>query len=154
MKPLIGGFTLIEIILVMAVVSILAAIAIPNLIELRNDAKDAVTKDRMQGLRRAIMGDSRPASGGTLTFPGFKADTGALPTALSELVSQGAQSAFNPITRKGWRGPYVDSSELGNYAKDAWGSDLEYSKASRYIRSYGANKTNNSGGGDDITLSF
>lgn len=140
--------------MVMTIIGIMAAVAIPNLIDVRNDAKDAVTKDRMQALRRGIMGDGRVMAGGTYTFPGFKADNNQLPTALSELVTQGGYTTYDPLTRRGWRGPYVDSSALGNYSSDAWGTAFEYSSGSRYIRSWGPNRTDDSGAGDDITLSF
>lgn len=148
------GFTIIEIVTVIGLLAILAIIAVPNFIDLRDDARDAVTKDRMQSLKRAIVGDGRVVAGGVHAFPGFYGDLGRLPSALSELVTQGAMSTYNPITRIGWRGPYVDSSNLTSYSSDAWGTAFVYSSASRYIRSWGPNKADNSGATDDIQLAF
>ncbi len=140
--------------MVMSVLAILAAVAIPNYVEFRDTAKTAVTKEKMQALRRAIVGDGRVVAGGNYVFPGFSGDMARLPTALSELVSQGGMSTYNAIRRSGWRGPYVDSTALSNYSTDAWGTALVYSEGSRYIRSWGPNKADDSGGDDDITLSF
>ena len=149
-----SGFTLMEMVIVILLLGIVAIVAVPNFFDLRDDAKDAVTKDRMQALKRAIVGDGRVVAGGVHAFPGYYGDMGRLPSALSELVTQGAQTAYNPITRIGWRGPYVDSSNLSSYSSDAWGTAFVYSSASRYIRSWGPNKADNAGASDDIQLAF
>lgn len=148
------AFTLVEMLIVLVIVAIIGAVAIPQFIDMSTEAKTAVTQDRMQELKRAIVGDASVTAGGTYTFPGFAADLGRLPTALSELVSQGAMASYDPLLRTGWRGPYIDTSALANYAVDAWGTAFVYSSASRFIRSWGPNATNNAGAGDDITLSF
>lgn len=155
---LVGGFTLIELVMTILIVAIISAVAIPNFLDLRDDAKSAVTKDEMAALKRAIAGDSRVISGGRYAFPGYEVDQGALPTTLSNLVTNPATGTtvqdYNPITRRGWRGPYIDPSATSDYSKDAWGVSYVYSSTARRIRSWGPNKVDNTGGSDDIDLLF
>jgi prepilin-type N-terminal cleavage/methylation domain-containing protein len=152
------GFTLIELVMVILLLGILGVAVMPNFIDMRTDAKTAVTKDEMLALKRAITGDSRVTAGGAYAFPGYEADMGKLPTTLGDLVinpNNGTTTQdYDPLLRRGWRGPYIDSSSLSNYSSDAWGVAYVYSSASRYIRSWGPNKANDSGSGDDITVTF
>lgn len=150
-----SGFSLIELVLVMILLGILGAVAIPNFIDLRDDARIAVTRDEMAALKRGITGDSRLASGGTLIFPGYEADVGKLPSTLSDLVAKPAGvNSYDPLSRLGWRGPYVDPSPTSDYAKDAWTSSYIYDSSNRFIRSPGPNKIDDKGSGDDVTLNF
>ena len=48
------GFTLIELILVIVVLAIMAAVAIPKFIDIRGDAKRAATQGALGGVRSAI----------------------------------------------------------------------------------------------------
>ena len=152
------GYTLVEIIMVVSLVGILAVVAFPYFSDLSDDAKEAVTRDEMKALKRAIVGDGKAVIHGHFVFAGYEADVGALPSSLTDLAinpSTGdTTQTYNPITRSGWRGPYIDTSSDSDYSSDAWGTAYVYSSASRYIRSWGPNQTNNGGGGDDIDLSF
>ena len=82
---------------------------------------------------------------------GWKFD---IPNNLTDLTTQGALASYNAVTRLGWRGPYVDNSQFTQFDQDAWAINFVYSSASRFIRSWGPNKTDNSGANDDITLNF
>lgn len=149
------GFTLIEVVMVIALLAIISIVAIPNFIDLRDDAKSAITKDEMAAIKRAIVGDGRAQSGGVYTFPGYEADAGALPSSLTDLVVRPASvGTYDPVTRLGWRGPYVDSATTSNYQKDAWDTAYVFSTSPRRIRSWGPNKADNTGGGDDIDLTY
>jgi prepilin-type N-terminal cleavage/methylation domain-containing protein len=49
-----SGFTLVELVMVILLLSVLAAVAIPNFIDFRKDAKDGATKGSLGAVRSAI----------------------------------------------------------------------------------------------------
>ena len=149
------GFTLVELVMVIVLLSIISIVAVPNFIDLRDDARSAVTKDEMTAIKRAIIGDARVSTGGTYPVAGYEADAGKLPGTLTDLVVQpAAVNTYDPLTRLGWRGPYVDSSANSDYQKDAWGTVYVFTTDPRRIRSWGPNKSDNAGADDDIDLTF
>jgi prepilin-type N-terminal cleavage/methylation domain-containing protein len=142
------GFTLIEVIVVIAVVSILAAMAVPYAVKIIDQSREEATKKQMEEIHRAIVGDPKGPTAGYL------GDRGALPANLSMLNTQGAQAG--PTTgalgvKYGWYGPYVKIGySAGAYLVDGWGTPLVYnSPGAGQITSYGPNRI--LGGGDDIT---
>jgi general secretion pathway protein G len=147
-----NSFTLIELILVLVMIAILAAVIIPRVGDYVKTAKITGTEKEMMELARAITGD--PEEG----FYGFANDVGAIPSVLSDLykVSDPNPSPYNPFTRSGWNGPYVDADpnkpagEKNDIEIDAWGHDYVYSSTDRTITSYGPDGV--SGGGDDIVV--
>lgn len=54
MKRSTGGFTLIELMLVVSIISLLAAIAIPKFADLNRKAREAATQGNLGGLRGAL----------------------------------------------------------------------------------------------------
>jgi prepilin-type N-terminal cleavage/methylation domain-containing protein len=140
-----SGFTLIEILMVVSLIAIVSAVAVPRFIDFRADAKKAVTEDRMASLRNAITGDAK--SGKT----GYLSHLGAPPPALSDLVTKGTKPNYDPINKTGWNGPYVDPT-VADWDKDAWGTSYQYSASARTLRSCGANLT--CGDADDLVVAF
>ena len=145
------GFTLIEILMVILLVGIISGVAIPQFIDFRSDAKAAVTKNRMNELRMAIVGDPRQVANGQYVNAGFLNHVGSVPTSLNDLTAQGTFQAYDPFAKRGWRGPYVSTAET-NWNRDAWGTLFQYTAATRTIRSCGPNLT--CGNADDITVTF
>lgn len=137
------GFTLLEIIVVLAIVGILAGMTTTMGFSLLNRAREKATFEEMQEIYKAVMGN--PEAG---TF-GFVGDMGRLPKGLTELVdntnlpdygikstTDGAEDS-NGI-RWGWNGPYLNiGSDPQSYNNDAWGHAYDYDTVTGKITSNG-----------------
>lgn len=131
------GFTLAEVLIVLAVVATLAALITPTLAGLIQAEKDATTRAAAEEIFRAIVGN--PAAG---EF-GFLGDMGRRPgvNLLSELIDPVTPAFhFTDATEHvgrvgtGWRGPYVRGLfSTGELLKDAWGQAFRYTADGKIV---------------------
>jgi general secretion pathway protein G len=99
-----SGFTLVEVLVVMIILAILAAVVVPRVIGRTEDARRARAIADIEGLGTAL--------------DLFKADNGDYPT-----TEQGLQALREaPSGLRNWNGPYL-KKPLGT---DPWGSDYVY----------------------------
>ena len=129
------GFTLIELVIIIIILGIVAAVAIPKYSGLSEQAKKNATLEEMRRIKTAIIGDPQVIAGGEYIDRGFEGDIGWPPSSLRDLVEKPDSIApYNKFTRLGWNGPYLDSTEQ-NYLYDAWGNIYNYDPASRTLES-------------------
>lgn len=141
-----SGFTLVELVIILIVLGIVAAVAIPKIGNMIDSSKTVATKQEMQRLKEAIVGNPSVAAAGRFSDRGYRGDVKSFPTNLASLVTKpGGVAAWNPYTKLGWNGPYVDSTE-GDYLKDAWGVNYVYDSTARTITSTGS--------GSNIVINF
>jgi len=116
------GFTLIEVLLVIIVIGIMAAVAFKSMdVALDNSRWDATTQE-MEKLSWAIAGNPDLFANGVRSDFGYVGDVGSLPPNLDALVT-------NPGGYATWRGPYIRNDFNQNpddYKTDAWGSLYTY----------------------------
>jgi prepilin-type N-terminal cleavage/methylation domain-containing protein len=141
-----GGFTLIELVIIIVVLGILAAVAIPKFSDMSDSSKISATKMELTALKRAVVGNPAVTAGGAYVNRGFEGDVGHLPQRLQDLVAKpDSILTYNPLTRLGWNGPYLDG-DGGVYLDDAWDASYVYQPFGRQILS--------TGGGDTIKVTF
>ncbi len=134
------GYSFIELIVVIIIVGIIATVAMRSMRGANDVAKVELTKQRLDRIAKAIVGDPSLVSGGNRTSYGYVGDVGAFPSNLDALAS-------NPGGYTTWRGPYIvdDLTPDGSntrFKQDGWGQTLTYS---------GGVTIGSSGGGSAIT---
>ena len=112
------GFTLIEILVVIAVISVLAALVAPNVFKHVGSAKDAAARSQIE-----MLGASLDA---------YRLDNGRYPTTAQGLAALWEQPGGEPQPTN-WRGPYVRKA----VPNDPWGNPYIYlSPGEVNLRSY------------------
>ncbi|PIW83237.1 MAG: hypothetical protein COZ96_04445 [Nitrospirae bacterium CG_4_8_14_3_um_filter_70_85] len=146
-----AGFTLIEIIVVIAVISILAGTMVPSVVTQMDHQRATATRDEMRAIYQAIVGTVSTAGP---AGDGYLADLGQLPTSLTALLTQGLQPPYAlhlAGVGMGWQGPYlVGGFADGSGLTDGWGHNYRYNRTTGQITSGG--RDGRIGTGDDLTL--
>ena len=121
-----GGFTLIEVLLVVAILGILAGVVVVNFGGKQKGAMIKATRSSIQAVCTAI--------------DMYEIDTGRFPPGLQSLIS--SDGAPN------WSGPYL----RGGLPADAWGTQFQYrTEGDTGYKVVSAGPDETFGGGDDIT---
>ncbi len=97
-----SGFTLVEILLVVAILGILAGVAVLGVKGRTDTANQAATRTSIAAIQTAI--------------DAYEVDNGAYPQSLQNLITKGSE--------ENWNGPYIRG---GKIPRDAWGNEFVYS---------------------------
>ncbi len=117
------GFTLIEVILVIIITGILVTVALRSGGVIYDSARTEETKQELQALAIAMVGNPELQNNGVRSDFGYVGDVGAMPPNLDALNS-------NPGSYSTWKGPYIDNrftQKTDDYKKDAWDANYSYS---------------------------
>ncbi len=112
-----GGFTLVELLLVLVILALIAGLVLPGIIGKAESAKAKAASSQISRI--------------SMSVEHFYLDTGNTPSSLEDLVNE-------PANARGWNGPYIKRSLL----KDPWGRDYQYRAPGDHgdfdIQSFGA----------------
>ncbi|MFQ5881107.1 MAG: carboxypeptidase regulatory-like domain-containing protein [Candidatus Methylomirabilales bacterium] len=141
------GFTLIEVILILILIGILAALAVNLLANSLDQSRFDETFKEMNTLSKAMTGNPELLNAEVRSDFGFVGDMGGRPTALTGLLQQGGLPAWTVYdtdlgTGTGWRGPYIDdqTDDGGTFLAtlDGWGNAYGYNAATGQVTSNGS----------------
>jgi general secretion pathway protein G len=116
-----SGFTLVELLVVIVVLAVLAAIVLPKFVNSGARSRESALKADLRELRNAISA--------------FQVDTGKYPNTLADLAEtdktkvRGADGAV--VSASGWHGPYVESVPTDPVT----GGAFKYDKAAGAVNS-------------------
>ena len=124
------GFTLIELVIVILIIGVIGTVAMLKMNETISSAQYEQTKQEMENLAQALVGNPELCADGARTDFGFVGDNGVLPSTLDDLVQ-------NPGGWSTWNGPYMGTGLNGDdFKRDAWNS--AYTLTDTLIRSTGS----------------
>ena len=120
-----AGFTLIEILLVVVIIGILAAVAVPRLGGRVGQSQIAAARAGVGAISTAI--------------DLYETDNGKLPESLQNLITKGSEP--------NWNGPYIRKAEG---LKDPWGVEYQFTKQGNVYTVASAGPDGSFGSADDV----
>ncbi|MFA5479730.1 MAG: type II secretion system protein GspG [Candidatus Muiribacteriota bacterium] len=102
------GFTLLELLIVIVVIGILAAVSVPRLMSFIDEGKVGATRSEMAAIKSAARL--------------FFMHTNRYPTHVGELVRNNLGGDTGAAAISGWRGPYMEDG-YEEVVNDAWGNE-------------------------------
>ncbi len=152
------GFTLIELVMVILIMAIVATMTVSFLQGGTDGEKWEETRQKLEQIRYAILGERRLENGVDRARFGYFGDMGRMPTSLTVLTAAETPAwvmdTFYGVGA-GWRGPYFSGKFTGGQSMlvDAWGNNLVYSTTA-----LSSLASDNANGGtafaSDITVTF
>jgi len=132
-----GGFTLIELMVVMIILGLLAALVVPRMFGRIGEAKKKAANAQIELYGTAL--DS------------FHLDVGRYPTS-----AEGLEALITQISgAEGWNGPYLKKSEI---PADPWNNPYHYEAPGKHgdydLYSYGADNTEGGEGDNEDIVSW
>ena len=153
-KPKASGFSLLELVIVLSILTILAGTLLVSLDDSSEEARSTLIQQQHAAIRSAILGSHSVSPRGVVSTNGYISDTGERPTTIAsllvnpnasgwrkggdEVADDGWSSSFNGLASRsdillkhGWRGPYLDSDyaededDSSAILYDAWGNDWD-----------------------------
>lgn len=100
------GLTLVEVLIVLAIIGIMAVVVVPGFIGYMRKAKYTATEQTLRTTKTEVMR--------------YESDAGMYPASLEDLVEKPED-----VPSRKWHGPYFGS---GKVPKDGWGHELEYQR--------------------------
>jgi general secretion pathway protein G len=127
------GFTLIELMVVIVILGLLAALVAPKFLKSGEEAKVTTTQVQMKNIEQALKL--------------YKLHNSIYPTTEQGLRALVEKPEVEPVPRN-WKGPYLDK-----VPKDAWGNDFIYVSDGKHFTLLSPGPDGEEGTDDDIKVS-
>ena len=110
------GFTLVELMMVLLIITVTTKIVTVSFVDIGYTARYEQTKERLESIRQAILGNPKQTINGQQAVSGFVADMGRLPDNLRELLQAGNCSDVTKKTPSSCVAPANWSWNSGSYS--------------------------------------